>query len=126
MKKIANTIARTFALTAVLGGFSVAAYAGGTLSSHKTLADKAVAFPEMELEMSMNWESLTAESLGIDTQDFYSVAESEVKVYDAENNLIAEGRLNGVGFPTTGKLQEVLRGASLLMTYNGVQYYRVD
>lgn len=72
------------------------------------------------------WESMGEEELAMDATEFLDQTEDYVKIFDAEDNLIAEGNLNALGLPLSSELQKVMRNATLLMTYQGTHFYRVD
>ncbi|HAA22153.1 MAG TPA: hypothetical protein DCR93_29755 [Cytophagales bacterium] len=127
MKVSTNLSSRAIALTLMMSLAAIGTSFASAEVNKKENASKSIVFPaDPVLETTPALESVTAESLGIDSRYFYSVPSGGALVFDADDNLIAQGDLDEFGFPVTSELQEALRNATLMMTYEGVQYYRVD
>lgn len=122
MKKLIPFTAKSIALVAVVSLLNtVPSYASG--ESTKDSEDKTTSiamFPAMELE------DITGEDLGINEDELFGLETGKAVVFDSQNNLVAEGELDGLGQPVSKTLRGVLLNANRLMTYNGVQYFRVD
>lgn len=57
---------------------------------------------------------------------FFELGTQQVKVYNAQDELVAEGQLNAFGQADDAELAEVLRQADRLMTLGDTQFYRLD
>lgn len=122
MKKLIPFTAKSIALVAVVSLLNtVPSYASG--ESTKDSEDKTTSiamFPTMELE------DISGEDLGINEDELFGLETGKAVVFDSQNNIVAEGELDGLGQPVSKNLRGVLLNANRLMTYNGVQYFRVD
>ncbi|HAA10285.1 MAG TPA: hypothetical protein DCE41_00785 [Cytophagales bacterium] len=70
-----------------------------------------------------------AEMMGqeeVELQAFFGTETQTVKVFNAQDELVAEGTLNAFGQPEEPELVEALRKADILMTLGNTQYYRLD
>ena len=69
----------------------------------------------------------SAETLNLEVdelEEFFALQGSEVKVYDGQDVLIAEGTLDAFGEPTTPELAQALKHSSRMMTLGDTHIYR--
>ncbi|MEL6538038.1 MAG: hypothetical protein AAFQ98_21650 [Bacteroidota bacterium] len=127
MKVSINLVTRALGLTLLMSISAISVSVASSEVNKKENLTKSVMFPaDPALEASMDLEWETDEANNVEARFFDSTPTSGAKVYDTNDNLIAEGELDEFGFPVTPELKEALRNATLLMTYEGVHYYRVD
>ena len=69
-----------------------------------------------------------AEQMGIeeaDLQTFFGMETQSVKIFDANDQLVAEGDLNAFGEAKDDKVAALLLNSERLMNFGNTQYYRL-
>ncbi|MEL6537633.1 MAG: hypothetical protein AAFQ98_19590 [Bacteroidota bacterium] len=103
-----------------LVGFATLAQAattGGEEKAKETTAVARLSVEEVADMMGQETEALEA---------FFGMETETVKVFNAQDELVAEGTLNAFGQPEGTELVEAMHKASVLMTLGNTHYYRID
>ncbi|HAA21064.1 MAG TPA: hypothetical protein DCP28_20745 [Cytophagales bacterium] len=113
---------KVFILFALVG-FATTSFA--TTTAKKNDSKEAEAHVEAQLSITEVAEMMGSEETEI--QHFFGMEpETTVKVYNAQDELVAEGTVDFAGMTQDADLAEALHSASRLMTIGDTHIYRTD